>query len=134
MEIFTEYRAQIFEAFWTTIQLTVYSAVGALILGTVLAGMRLSPVPVLSWLGTAYVNVVRNTPLTLIILFCSFGVSQTLGITLADPASSTSIEDSNFRLAVLGLTVYTASFVCETVRSGSTPCRWVRRRRHAPSD
>lgn len=109
---------QLLEAFWTTIQLTVFSAIGALILGTVLAAMRLSPVPVLSWLGTAYVNVIRNTPLTLIILFCSFGISQTLGITLVDPDSLTSIEDSNFRLAVLGLTVYTASFVCETVRSG----------------
>lgn len=118
MEIFTEYRPQILEAFWTTIQLTVYSAVGALVLGTVLAAMRLSPVPVLNWVGTGYVNIVRNTPLTLIILFCSFGVSQTLGITLVDPTSTTSIEDSNFRLAVLGLTVYTASFVCETVRSG----------------
>jgi glutamate transport system permease protein len=29
--------------------------------------------------------------------------------------------DSNFRLAVLGLTVYTAAFVCEAVRSGGTP-------------
>jgi glutamate transport system permease protein len=105
-------------AFWTTIQLTVYSAVGALILGTVLAAMRLSPVPMLSWIGTGYVNVVRNTPLTLIILFCSFGLSQTLGITLVDRNSPTSIADSNFRLAVLGLTVYTAAFVCETVRSG----------------
>ena len=105
-------------AFWTTIKLTVYSAVGALILGTVLAAMRLSPVPVLNWLGTAYVNVVRNTPLTLIILFSSFGLAQTLGITLVDSKSVTSIADSNFRLAVLGLTVYTASFVCETVRSG----------------
>jgi len=118
VEIFTEYRGQIFEAFWTTIQLTVYSAVGALILGTVLAAMRMSPVPTLNWLGTTYVNVVRNTPLTLIILFCSFGLSQTLGITLVDGRSTTSIEDSNFRLAVLGLTVYTASFVCETIRSG----------------
>ncbi|MGV0716795.1 amino acid ABC transporter permease [Mycolicibacterium sp. XJ662] len=118
MEIFTRYQAQIFEAFWTTIQLTVYSAVGALVLGTVLAAMRLAPVPVLKWLGAAYVNVVRNTPLTLIILFCSFGIAQTLGITLVDPQSLTSIEDSNFRLAVLGLTVYTASFVCETLRSG----------------
>jgi glutamate transport system permease protein len=105
-------------AFWTTIQLTVYSAVGALILGTVLGAMRLSPVPMLSWIGTGYVNVVRNTPLTLIILFCSFGLSQTLGITLVDRNSPTSIADSNFRLAVLGLTVYTAAFVCETVRSG----------------
>ncbi len=71
-------------------------------------------------LGTAYVNVVRNTPpLTLIILFfCSFGLAQTLGVTLADPKSPTSIADSNFRLAALGLTLYTASFVCETVRSG----------------
>ena len=62
--------------------------------------------------------MVRNTPLTLIILFCSFGLAQTLGITLVDPKSLTSIEDSNFRLAVLGFTVYTAAFVCETVRSG----------------
>lgn len=118
MEIFSEYQDQIFEAFWTTIQLTVFSAVGALILGTVLAAMRLAPVPMLNWVGTTYVNVVRNTPLTLIILFCSFGLAQTLGVTLVDSQSRTSIEDSNFRLAVLGLTVYTAAFVCETVRAG----------------
>jgi glutamate transport system permease protein len=118
VEIFSKYQGEIFEAFWTTIQLTVYSAVGALILGTLLAAMRLSPVPMLNWIGTTYVNVVRNTPLTLILLFCSFGLAQTLGITLVDAQSSTSIEDSNFRLAVLGLAVYTASFVCETVRSG----------------
>jgi glutamate transport system permease protein len=109
---------QILEAFWTTIQLTVFSAIGALILGTLLAAMRLSPVPMMKWIGATYVNVVRNTPLTLIILFCAFGIGQTLGITLADPNSPTSIDDSNFRLAVLGLTLYTASFVCETVRSG----------------
>ncbi len=118
MEIFTEYRGPIFEAFWTTIQLTVFSAIGALLLGTALAAMRLAPVPMLNWIGTTYVNVVRNTPLTLIILFCSFGLAQTLGITLVDSQSLTSIEDSNFRLAVLGFTVYTAAFVCETVRSG----------------
>ena len=52
------------------------------------------------------------------LLFCSFGLAQTLGITLVDRNSPTSIADSNFRLAVLGFTVYTAAFVCETVRSG----------------
>jgi glutamate transport system permease protein len=118
VEVFTEYRGQIFEAFWTTIQLTVFSALGALVLGTVLAAMRLAPVPVLNRLGAAYVDVVRNTPLTLVILFCSFGLAQTLGVTLTDPTSPTSIRDSNFRLAVLGLTLYTAAFVCETVRAG----------------
>ena len=118
MEVLNEYRGQIIEAFWITIQLTVLSALGALILGTVVAAMRLAPVPTLNWVGTAYVNVLRNTPLTLVILFCSFGLAQTLGVTLVDPTSPTSIRDSNFRLAVLGLTLYTAAFVCETVRAG----------------
>jgi glutamate transport system permease protein len=116
--MFNEYREQIFSAFGVTVELSLLSAVGVLILGTALAAMRLSPVPVLNWIGAGYVNLVRNTPLTLIILFCSFGLSQTLGLTLADPASPTSVDDSNFRLAVLGFTVYTASFVCESVRSG----------------
>ena len=106
------------EAFWTTIQLTVFSAIGALIIGTALAAMRLSPVPMLNWLGTSYVNIVRNTPLTLIILFTSLGLYTTLGIALAGEESPTFFESNNFRLAVLGLSVYTASFVCETLRSG----------------
>jgi len=118
VEVFTEYREQIFAAFWTTIQLTVFSAIGALVLGTLLAAMRLAPVPMLNWLGTSYVNIVRNTPLTLIILFSSLGLAQTLGITLASRQSPTFIADSTFRLAMLGLTVYTAAFVCETIRAG----------------
>ena len=118
VDILGKYGGLILKAFWTTVKLTVLAAIGALILGTALAAMRLSPVPMLNWIGTGYVNIVRNTPLTLIILFCSFGLAQTLGITLVDSNSPTSISDSNFRLAVLGLAAYTAAFVCETVRSG----------------
>lgn len=112
------YRGQILAAFEVTVELTVLAGAAALLLGTALAAMRLSPVPVLRWIGTAYVHLVRNTPLTLLLLFCSFGLAQTLGVTLTDPHSPTSVDDSNFRLAALGLSVYTASFVCETVRSG----------------
>ncbi|HOW95896.1 MAG TPA: amino acid ABC transporter permease [Mycolicibacterium fallax] len=118
VDLLGEYGAKILRAFWVTIQLAVFSAIGALVLGTALAAMRLSPVPVLAWLGTVYINVVRNTPLTLILLFCSFGLAQTLGVTLAHTDSSSFVVDSNFRLAVLGLSVYTAAFVCETLRSG----------------
>lgn len=118
VDLWGQYGGKILRAFWVTIQLAVFSAIGALVIGTVLAAMRLSPVPVLSWLGTAYVNIVRNTPLTLILLFCSFGLAQTMGVTLAHSDSPTFVVDSNFRLAVLGLSVYTAAFVCETLRSG----------------
>ncbi|MBT2404285.1 MULTISPECIES: amino acid ABC transporter permease [unclassified Streptomyces] len=101
-------------AFWVTVQLTLYSAVGSLIWGTILAGMRVSPVPLMRSFGTAYINVVRNTPLTLLILGCSLGLDQTLGITLAGGNS----KEIGFRLAVLGLIAYTGTFVCEALRSG----------------
>ena len=66
MEVFKA--GAFFEAFWVTVQLTLFSALWALVIGTVLAAMRLSPVPVLNWLGTSYVNIVRNTPLTIIMV------------------------------------------------------------------
>ncbi|MEU9013732.1 amino acid ABC transporter permease [Streptomyces sp. NPDC048479] len=101
-------------AFWVTVQLAVYSALGSLIWGTLLAGMRVSPVPLMRGFGTTYVNVVRNIPLTVIILFTSLGLFQTLSVTLG----AEDFETINFRLAVLGLIAYTSAFVCEALRSG----------------
>ncbi len=105
-------------AFWVTIQLTVFSAVGALVIGTAVALMRVSPIGVLRGVGTTYVNILRNTPLTLIIVFCNLGLSVTLGLRLANIDSPTFIVDNNFRLAVVGLSIYHASFVAEAIRSG----------------
>jgi glutamate transport system permease protein len=95
------------------LRLTLASAAFALILGIVLAAFRVSPVPVLRWFGAAWVNVFRNTPLTLIIFFCYFGLFATLGLKLSDD-----INLNNFWLGVIGLSVYTAAFVCEAFRSG----------------
>ena len=105
-------------ALWMTIKLTLASAVGALVVGVVVAVFRVSPVAVLRGFGTAYVTVFRNTPLTLIVFFCLFGVSNTLRVQLADPASPTSIADNTFRFGVIALAVYHASFVAEALRSG----------------
>jgi glutamate transport system permease protein len=107
-------RYDLLAAFWVTVQLAVYSAIGSLVWGTILAGMRVSPVPIMRAFGTGYVNLVRNVPLTVIILFTSLGLFQTLGIALGGEG----FTETNFRLAVLGLTAYTAAFVCEALRSG----------------
>ncbi|MEU9880991.1 amino acid ABC transporter permease [Streptomyces phaeochromogenes] len=104
----------LWEAFWTTVQLTVLSGIGSLIWGTLLAAMRVGPVPLMRGFGTAYVNIVRNIPLTVIILFSSLGLNQTLGISLG----ADKFDTINFRLAVLGLILYTSAFVCEALRSG----------------
>lgn len=101
-------------AFWVTVQLTLYSAAGSLVWGTVLAGMRVSPVPLMRAFGTAYVDIVRNIPLTVLIIGCSLGLNQTLGVTLGGGT----FKEIGFRLAVLGFIAYTGTFVCEAIRSG----------------
>jgi glutamate transport system permease protein len=92
--------------FRTTVSLTLLAAIGALILGTLIAAMRVSPVPPLRWAGAGYVRLVRNTPLTVVFFLVVFGLPE-VDVTL-----------SFFRFAVLALTVYTAAFVAEAVRSG----------------
>ena len=115
MDVFTDaanievYRT----GFLWILKLTAAGATGALVLGVLLAAMRVSPVPVLRAFGTAWVNTFRNTPLTLIIFFCYFGLYAVLGLSIAD-----AIDLNNFWLGVIGLSVYTAAFVCEAIRSG----------------
>jgi glutamate transport system permease protein len=102
-------------AFWMTVKLTVLSALGSLVWGTLLAGMRVSPVPLMRGFGTAYVNFVRNIPLTVIIVFTSLGLADIFGMTMG---AADDFDTLSFRLAVLGLAAYTAAFVCEAIRSG----------------
>ncbi|MDO4686025.1 MAG: amino acid ABC transporter permease [Corynebacterium sp.] len=104
-------------AFWTTIKLTFFSAIGAMLLGTVLTAMRVSPVAVLRFIATGYINTLRNTPLTLVIIFCSMGLYQNLGLTLA-AQDENFLRNNNFNLAVLGFVLYTSAFVAESLRSG----------------
>ncbi|MEV4177651.1 amino acid ABC transporter permease [Nonomuraea sp. NPDC049709] len=99
--------------FWSTIRLTVMSAIIALVLGTILVAMRVAPTPVLRWAGTAYVNVVRNTPLTLVLILCALGLSDTMQLTFSEDPTT-----NYFWWAVAGLSAYTATFVCEALRSG----------------
>ena len=107
MSILSTYSDLFLRAFGTTIQLFLYSAVGALVLGTVLAMLRVSPVPVFRWTGTTYVTLVRNTPLTLVFFFFVFAFPL-LKIVKLDP----------FQGAVVALTLYTSAFICEVIRSG----------------
>jgi glutamate transport system permease protein len=95
------------DAFLTTLSLAVISGICALVLGTVLVAMRVSPVGPLRGLATFYVEVFRNTPLTVVFFFLAFGIYE---IDLQFP--------SRFITAVAALSSYTAAFVCEALRSG----------------
>lgn len=90
----------------STLALLAISGVGAFVIGVVIAGMRISPVPSLRMFATVYTEVLRNIPLLLILFFCAY-VLPILGSDL-----------DFFPLALIGLTAYTSPFVAEAVRSG----------------
>jgi glutamate transport system permease protein len=94
-------------ALWGTIVLFLAGGAIAIVLGVIVAAMRVSPVPVARVVGAVYVNTVRNTPLTLIFFFFAFGVPL-----LVDARVSFLV------LAIIALGIYTATYVAETIRSG----------------
>jgi len=97
---------------WVTFQLSVLALAGSLVVGTVVALFRVSPVTPLRWVGGGFVEAFRNTPLLVQLFFFFFGLPL-LGIRLsAEPL------ESNFRAAVIGLALYHAAYVAEIVRGG----------------
>jgi len=119
-ELWSDMAPDLWPAFWTTIKLTFWSALGSMILGTILTAMRVSPVGILRTIATFYINTTRNTPLTLIVLFASLGLYVNLNVTLA-PQGPTFTTENNFRLAVLAFILYTSSFVAGSLRAGIHP-------------
>ncbi len=93
-------------AFLMTLRLLAVSGLGALVIGTLIAALRISPVPALRGFATVYTEILRNTPLTLVLFFCAFVLPQ-IGVRLDYTVAAT-----------IGLTLYTSPFVAEAVRSG----------------
>ncbi|MFF4607444.1 amino acid ABC transporter permease [Streptomyces sp. NPDC001339] len=107
MNVLLDYLPEFRDGFLGTLVITASSGLLALVLGVLIAGFRVSPIPPLRAFGTAWVTVLRNTPLTLLFLVAFFVVPLVL-FTGASP----------YVLATLALGFYTSSFVCEAVRSG----------------
>lgn len=110
--ILFEFPDVFFGGLWLTVQISVLGLVGALALGTVIALFRVSPIAVLRWMGAAYVEFFRNTPLVVQLFFLFLGLPF-LGFRFA-----TDTFDSIFRAAITGMALYHAAYVAEIVRGG----------------
>jgi glutamate transport system permease protein len=103
--------------FELTLWLFLFSGILATILGTILGSFRVSPIVSLRAFGVSYVNIFRNTPLVLVL---ALGVAVIPALGFDDLSFSGGFAEFNtfYTMAMLGLTAYTAAFVCEAVRSG----------------
>ena len=106
MDAIVENFPRFVDAFLVTLRLLAISGAGALVLGTIIAALRISPVAALRGFATVYTEVLRNTPLTLVLFFCA-SVLPRLEVRLEYTVA-----------AIIGLTLYTSPFVAEAIRSG----------------
>ncbi|WP_405477127.1 amino acid ABC transporter permease [Streptomyces sp. NBC_00009] len=106
MDVLTSNFSTFAKGFLGTVELTVYASVLALVLGFVMASFRVAPVGSFRVFGTVWVNILRNTPLTLLFFAVLLGLPR-FGIVLP------------FKVfAILALGCYTSAFICEALRSG----------------
>lgn len=94
------------EGFGKSLWICVVATIGSLLLGTLIAAFRVSPVAPLRAFGTAWVHLIRNCPLTVVLFVIAFGLPE-IGF-----------NASYWKLGVGALILYTSAFICEAVRSG----------------
>ena len=105
-DVLTEHFSEFSSGFGVTLRLVVISFVIAMVVGTLVAALRVAPLKPLNWVGSVYVELFRNTPL-LVLLFISFAGLRRAGLPINAWVAGT---------ASLGL--YTAAYVAEALRSG----------------
>jgi glutamate/aspartate transport system permease protein len=97
----------VLHGFLFSLQLTVLATCGGIVLGTVLALMRLSQRALFHWPATVYVNGMRSIPLVMVLLWFFLLMPFLLGRPIGAEVS-----------AVITFIAFEAAFFCEIVRSG----------------
>nr|CAA9317949.1 MAG: ABC-type amino acid transport system, permease component [uncultured Nocardioidaceae bacterium] len=106
MQVLLDNLELILGGFSQTLLLLLASGCGALVIGTLVAAARVSPVGILRRVAATYVTLFRNTPLLVLIILTYYGLPQL------------EIRFGFFTMVTMAMALYTAAFVAEALRSG----------------
>jgi glutamate transport system permease protein len=106
VQVFTDNSDEFLSGYWVTVRIVVFAFGLAMVIGTVVAALRISPSKWLQRLGGVYVETFRNVPL-LVLFVISFAGLRRAGVDIGPWTAG---------IASLGL--YTAAYVAEALRSG----------------
>lgn len=110
-----QYHEMLVSGLYLSLKLAAVTLVLALPLALLIALFRLSPIKFLRWMGVAFVESIRNIPLLAHMLFWYFAAPEWLPDPIKEWLYAGNIEATS---AVIALTLYTAAFVSEDIRSG----------------
>jgi His/Glu/Gln/Arg/opine family amino acid ABC transporter permease subunit len=106
LNVLTDHWSEFSSGFWVTVRLVVVSFGIAMVVGTLVAALRIAPVKWLQRIGGVYVEIFRNVPL-LVLLFISYAGLRRGGVDIGPWVAGT-----------VSLGLYTAAYVAEALRSG----------------
>jgi len=98
-----------------TLKLTLFSMIGGILLGTLLALMRLSSSRPIYLAATGYVNLIRSIPLLMVIFWFYFLVPYIGAWMVGSPVP---IQVGAFTSSLITFTLFEAAYYCEIMRSG----------------
>jgi glutamate/aspartate transport system permease protein len=98
-----------------TLKLTLFAMVGGIVVGTILAMMRLSSHKSLSIVATSYVNLMRSIPLVLVIFWFYFLVPY-IGAWII--GANEPVKVGAFASSLITFIMFEAAYYCEIMRSG----------------
>ncbi|MFF3024549.1 amino acid ABC transporter permease [Gottfriedia sp. NPDC057948] len=99
--ILTEHMEYFLEGLRVTVLTSLIALLCSFILGTIIAVMRIAPIKPLNWLGSVYVEFIRNIPVLVVVFFTYLAGSF-----------------SGMVAGTIGLTIYTSTFIAEAIRAG----------------
>ena len=114
VELFTEFN--VLGAVWMTIKLSLLTMFFSLVVGAIIAILRVSPIKIFQRFAAGWISLTVNLPLTLIAFFCFFALFLLLGLKIL-PDSALNTQHA-FAWGVVALSFYHSAFVAEGIRSG----------------
>ncbi len=97
-----------------SLKITFIAVIFGIVWGTILAMMRLSSFPILSWFAAGYVNLFRAVPLVMVLLWFFLIVPSLVETLLGFPRGS----DMRLGSAIAGFALFEAAYYSEIIRAG----------------
>jgi His/Glu/Gln/Arg/opine family amino acid ABC transporter permease subunit len=114
-------RGELWEGFQNTIKASAVGIAGSFAIGVVLGAVRAHRIPVLNQLAMVYVELIRNTPILVQIIFLYYGLpsvpGEIKGVTIPGVGSD-GIQLETFTVAWLSITIWGGAFNTENFRAG----------------
>ncbi len=111
-----EYKEWILSGLLVTLQLSGVAMICSFVMGLILAVMKSRHIKFIRGLATAYLELIRNTPLLVQIFFWYFGSYKLLPMAWNEWLNNT--NHFEFIAGAIALSVYTSAFIAEDIRSG----------------